>query len=67
MGVKAGVPDFLIFDEPQVAFELKALDGKITEQQMTWLNDLSSRGWIAGWCRGASNAIEWLESLGYGK
>ena len=51
-----------------VALELKALDGgKPSEKQMEFMDRLVQRGWVCGWHRGAEAAIEWLESLGYGK
>lgn len=73
MGMKKGVPDFLIFDAPKgwpslsgVAIELKALDGsKPSAEQLSFLSGLNLRGWRVHWCRGADAAIEWLESLGY--
>ena len=71
MGMRKGVPDFLIFDKPMVfapgaALELKALDGaRPSEEQLGFLDRLDERGWLIHWCRGADAAIEWLESLGY--
>lgn len=70
-GVKAGVPDILIFDpilgHAGTALELKALDGRVTDTQAQWLCLLQDRGWIASVKHGADEAIRWLESLGYGK
>lgn len=73
MGMKKGVPDFLIFDPPSTlglmagtALELKALDGnKPSPEQLEFLYGLDKRGWLTGWCRGADAAIKWLEGLGY--
>lgn len=74
MGVKPGIPDFLIFDKPPreagcvgAALELKALDGgKPRPAQADFMDNLVQRGWMCGWHRGADAAIRWLESLGYG-
>lgn len=74
-GVKAGVPDVLIFDAPPdvplargCAIELKrAKDGEITEHQDQWLWDLNTRGWMAIACHGIDAAIQALEDLGYKK
>ena len=74
LGVKAGVPDLLIFDPPPAnlenvgtAIELKRREGgRVTPEQSAWLCALHDRGWAVAVCRGASEAIEFLESLGYG-
>ena len=56
-GVKAGVPDILIFEPlPEadgfgVAIELKAPGGYITATQQAWLNELEERGWRCHVCR----------------
>lgn len=74
MGVKRGVPDYLIFDAPRgssapgVAIELKRRKGgKTTDEQKQWLADLRDRGWLVKVCRGADDAIAYLRSLGYGR
>lgn len=75
LGVKAGVPDLLIFDPPPTcpdnvgtAIELKRRKGgRVTPEQTDWLNDLKDRGWAVAVCQGATEAIEFLESLGYGR
>ena len=78
MGVKPGVPDFVILDRPHnqpigngivgVGLELKALDGaKPSEKQMDFMDRMVQRGWLCGWHRGAEAAIEWLKELGYEK
>lgn len=72
-GVRAGVPDVLIFTPPPkdaaargVAIELKRRDNaRVTAQQQYWLDSLQSCGWLARVCRGANEAIQWLHSLGY--
>lgn len=72
MGVKAGIPDFLIFSVPQnkpyrgVALELKRLSGAYaTPAQLEWLEDLERCGWMASVCYGGMGAIKFLQGLGY--
>jgi len=75
LGVKPGVPDILIFDRPPlypenvgVAIELKRQKGgRVTPEQTAWLEHLKARGWAVVVCRGAMEAIKFLESLGYGR
>lgn len=72
MGVRAGCPDFLIFDRNRqgrpTALELKALDGRTpSEDQKTFLDALQRLGWSVSWQRGADAAIKWLEEVGYGR
>lgn len=74
LGLKAGVPDYLIFDVPKrleargIAIEMKRRKGGATSQaQQQWIADLRDRGWLAKVCRGADDAIAWLRSLGYGR
>lgn len=70
-GVKPGVPDVLIFTPPPkclavgVALELKVGRGRTTPAQKAWLDALAKRGWLCSVELGASNAINWLVSLGY--
>ena len=78
-GVKAGVPDILIFDRPYpaenvtvyvgVAIELKRKDkslGRLSDNQAQWISALRERGWLCNAFYGADAAIEYLKSLGYG-
>jgi len=73
MGVKAGCPDFLIFQpsgahNKPTALELKALDGRAPSvDQVAFMAGLELCGWVIGWHRGADTAIKWLESLGYAR
>lgn len=77
MGVKSGVPDILIFDPPPgvenyvgTAIELKRASKytKATEKQKSWLEALRARGWAVAVCRGAGEAIDFLQDkLGYGR
>ncbi len=78
MGVKAGVPDYLIFDHPTnsigfyeqwrgVALEMKRdTNGATSAKQKRWLRELEERGWIALVCHGYEDAINKLKELGYG-
>lgn len=73
MGVKAGIPDILIFDIPPgsdykgVAIELKRLKGRrLSDEQREWLDALSERGWLTRCCKGADEAIKFIREV-YGK
>jgi len=74
LGVKPGVPDILIFDRPPlypenvgVAIELKRQKGgRVTPEQTAWLEHLKARGWVVAVCRGAMEAIRFLQELGFG-
>lgn len=70
-GVKAGVPDILVFDRvPRwpsargVALELKALDGALSEEQREWLEALGAHGWVTLVAYGADEACRQLHGLG---
>jgi hypothetical protein len=75
LGVKAGVPDVLIFSPPPermtargVAIELKSQSPttRLTDTQRDWLESLRQCGWLARVCHGADSAIDWLQQLGFG-
>ena len=74
-GVKAGVPDVLIFTPPPkrpgavgVAIELKRVrGGRLSEEQKHWLEKLSVVGWITGRCNGAGEVIDFCKAMGYCK
>lgn len=75
MGYKRGLPDVLIFQPPPayhgkyvgVALELKRRKGGIvSDEQKVWLETLNSHGWLAVVAQGADEAIEMLETCGYG-
>lgn len=59
-GVKAGVPDALVFEAWDegfgVAIELKAGRNKPTAEQEKWLADLEERGWLTGVARSVDEA-----------
>ena len=76
VGVKAGVPDLLIFSPPEygwkireprgVAVEMKRrTGGTVSDNQGEWLERLKSCGWAVTVAHGADEAIGWLEGLGY--
>jgi len=76
LGVKAGVPDVLIFSPAPraprahgVAIELKseARTARVSEAQSGWIARLRADGWLAEVCKGAPAAITWLRSLGFGE
>ena len=69
-GVKPGVPDVLIFDNlgnvdvSGISIELKRKKGgQVSKYQKEWLNKLENKGWLTRVCRGADEAIDWLEEL----
>jgi hypothetical protein len=74
-GVKPGVPDVLIFDDPTseytmnfsgIAIELKRSNGKpsdVRDTQKEWLEALEWRNWQTKVAFGADDAIEFLEGL----
>jgi hypothetical protein len=74
-GLKSGVPDCIIIDPPPIfpdhvgaVVELKRVKGgSLSRDQRAWLAEFESRRWKAARCNGATEAIKWLESLGYGK
>ena len=73
MGMKAGFPDFCIFDAPPLApcakgvcIELKRQKGgKVSDEQRYWLAELEIRGWRTTVAEGANEAIEYLRDLGW--
>lgn len=72
-GVKPGVPDVLIFTSPPrisatgAAIELKRLNGGRTSIEQTgWHDTLRNLGWRVHVAKGALDAIDWLQGLGYG-
>lgn len=71
-GVKAGVPDVLVFTPPPAApgapgcaLELKALGGSPSEEQRVWLAALAALGWATVVAYGCDDAVEQLRLLGY--
>lgn len=78
LGVKAGVPDILIFSWPKrgkykndyrdfkgFAIELKVGKNKLTVQQSEWLYNLMGEGWITATCYGSGVAIKQLQEWGF--
>jgi len=70
LGVKKGVPDILIFEQPSdriigLAIELKREDGGCTtKEQRKFLEDLRNHGWATCVAHGAMKAIKWLNGWG---
>lgn len=70
-GVKAGVPDILIFSRPLhdpavvgVAIELKRTKGgRVPKTQRDWHEKLRGHGWIVLVCRGAGHAIDCIKKI----
>lgn len=72
-GVKRGVPDIIIVDKPPAkpnyvgcVIELKYGAGKVTCEQLFWLNEFRQRQWVGLVTHGATDTINQLVSLGYG-
>lgn len=77
MGVKAGIPDLLIFDVPEgagfagVALEMKRRRGgqgrpaAVTAAQRKAIAQFDQCGWETHVAYGAQDAIEFLNELGY--
>jgi hypothetical protein len=73
-GLKSGVLDnWIITPAPKfpsargVVVELKRRQGgKTSKEQKEWVGYLTSIGWIAKVCNGATEAIDFLKTLGYG-
>lgn len=75
LGVRAGVPDVIVIDSPPngeealkgCVIELKRRKGgRVTPEQAEWLDRFRERGWAVAVCKGAGQAITFLEKLGYG-
>jgi len=72
-GLKAGVPDILIFEHWAddgmrysegfgIAIEMKRLNkGRATPEQKQWLADLAARGWLTAVAPGANYALDILK------
>ncbi len=74
-GLKAGVPDILIFTRPPkvvpargAAIELKReKGGRLSPDQKQWLKDLEDNGWVTAVCCGLDEALAVLKDWGYGR
>lgn len=72
-GVKAGVPDLLVFESTSdpsvrgVAIEMKRRGEKPTDKQHEWLSKLGAQGWATAWFDDSMEAISWLKTLGIGR
>lgn len=69
MGLKPGVSDNLIFDSPPAyplmkgaALELKKLKGgKVSDEQIEWLNYFENNSWVTGVAEGIDEALALLK------
>jgi hypothetical protein len=68
MGVRPGVPDFLIFGTIHtgpIAVEMKRVrGGRLSDTQQDWLDELANHGWITIVAKGADDAVAQLERIG---
>ena len=71
-GLKAGVPDILVFDPCKgaggvgLAIELKRVKGgRVSDEQKVWLEELGKRGWICRVCKGFDEVHQVLKELNY--
>ncbi|AZO95259.1 VRR-NUC domain-containing protein [Halocella sp. SP3-1] len=74
LGVKKGVPDNFICEPVRdkngmplycgIVIELKRKEGgQTTPEQKAWLKTLEEKGWLTKVCRGADEAIDFLEEI----
>lgn len=64
-GVKSGVPDICLpvarGEFHGLFIELKAMDGKLSENQLCWIGALIRQGYLAVKCRGFEEARQTVE------
>lgn len=71
LGLKAGAPDAIILQRSPAhhryaMVELKRRDGgRVSKEQVAFLNRAEQHGWHCYVAHGAGDAIEWLKSLGW--
>lgn len=74
MGLQKGFPDLLILSRSEIiddlgyagiAIEMKSKTGKIRVEQQEWLDKLSEIQWVTRVCYSASEAIDFMEKMGY--
>ena len=71
IGVTAGVADYVIFSRAAKApygavLELKRrVGGRPSAEQLAWLDTMAGLGWASAVCKGAREAVGFLEALGY--
>ena len=63
MGVSAGVPDFLVFEVPPLAIELKSSKGRVTPSQAGWMAALEARGWRVAVCRSVAEVVDLIRDV----
>lgn len=56
LGISSGVPDVMIFNNGGLAIELKVGKNRPTQNQIKWMADLESVGWICHVCYGFDSA-----------
>jgi len=61
-GLQPGFPDYLIFDDPQIAWELKSPGKEATTAQRKWLGTLHLLGWKVG-CGTIKEAQDFVETF----
>ena len=65
MGVKAGVPDVMVFNpgiyHAGLAIELKVGKNKPSDKQVQWMDDLQACGWATAVCRSIDEVIETIK------
>lgn len=68
-GVQRGVSDYFVFAEGfRIAIELKRQrGGRATPEQLGWLDTLAEYGFRAAVCKGAEDAIEFVERVAGGQ
>ena len=69
MGLKKGVPDFVI-PYARAVIELKRANkpkGRTSKDQAKWLKSFAALGWRTAVCHGADQAVERMVAWGYGK
>lgn len=71
LGIRAGLPDLLLFERrgnySGLAIELKAGTNKATPSQQKWLNDLTQCGWVAIVAYGSEEAQKIIDKYLSGK
>lgn len=74
-GMQKGFPDLLVLTPPPsqpgargVAIEMKRFHGgRLSVEQYGWLQKLNGLGWVTHVAEGATDAVCFLEGLGYGR
>ena len=68
MGLRRGCPDFLVFNRPPVAIEMKRVKGsRVAPEQVEFLEELHRHGWRAFIAYGHEAAVEARRASGHMK